>query len=120
MEYLEFLTKVVDTGIEAAKRDYAAPGDAHRLAGSIEGFEACRGKFPPEISDLLTQARADVATAYGGDIDIYWKQVCRAAEIEWTANVLSAILLMSGQPVIVPPTYRGIIHAYRLLGGKTP
>ena len=121
MEYQEFLAKIIATGMEAARADYSKLEDAHRLRGSLAGFEACRGKSPQEISALLGLARVEVARAYDSeDLDRYWELVCRALEIEWTANVLSAALLTEGQPVIVAPTYRGILHAHRLLGGQAP
>lgn len=117
MEYLTFLDKVIETGMEAARADYAKPDDRHKLRGALDGFEACRGKSPPEIAVLLGEARAQELKAYGDDLDRYWELVCRAREIEWVANVLSALLMSSGQDVIVQPTCRGVLHAHRLLGG---
>ncbi len=118
MDYQAFLAKIIETGVKGAHADYAKPEDARKLRGSLDGFEACRGKSPREISVLLAEARTRVTLAYGGeDIEHYWELVCLASEIEWTANVISAALLMEGQPTIVTPTYRGILHAYRLLGG---
>lgn len=120
MEYLVFLDKIIEAGMEAARADYAKPEDANKLRGSLDGFEACRGKSPQEIPALLAEARTCEIIAHGReDIERYWEVVCRTSEIEWVANVLSAFLGFSGQPVIVTPTVRGVLCAYRLLGGAT-
>ena len=55
MEYGEFLSRIVDDGIVAARRDYADRPD--RLMGAVAGFEACRGRTPGELVDLLRRAR---------------------------------------------------------------
>jgi len=118
--YQVFLDKIIETGMEAARVDYCKPKAANKLRGSLAGFEACRGKSLQEIGALLAEARAQEIAARGGDNERYWELVCRSREIEWTANVLSAILMSSGQPTIVPPTCRGVLHAHRLLGGVSP
>jgi hypothetical protein len=53
MNYHEFLERVVDEGIAAAKAYYTRPEQKQKLDGSIAGFEACRGKTPPELKELL-------------------------------------------------------------------
>lgn len=126
MTYAEFLKKVVDEGIEGARRDYGSGSDRHeaKLAGSIEGFEACRGKSPTEIAGLLAEARKRTREAFNraneGEISSnrYWRIRCREAEIEWTANVVSAMLVNQGLPYIVPPTARAVMQAARIVGVK--
>jgi hypothetical protein len=119
MDYQVFLNKVIDDGIEAARRDYAAPEAARKLKGSIAGFEACRSKPPGEIAALLIKVHSEAMALWGGnDHDAYWEARCKEAEIEWVANVVSAALQANGQPEIVAPTCRGVMKAAEILGVK--
>jgi len=124
MDYLKFLERVVNEGIEAAKADYTKPQQKSKLEGSIEGFEACRGKSPEEILKLLTDARLKTLQAFHDvhdekvESDEYWKIRCRESEIEWTANCVSAVLANQGLPTIVPPTARGTLKAAEIVGVK--
>lgn len=126
MTYEEFLTKAIDKGIDAAKRDYTKPEDKARLEGSIEGFEACRGKNPLELRQLMWDARVKTQAAYRRvnekeiSDDEYWKIRCFEAEVEWTCNVVSAILTNSGGPSLDPlmPTARAVICASEIVGVK--
>jgi hypothetical protein len=47
MTFDEVLNNVINDGIEGAKRDYA--NGSQKLKGSVEGFEACRGKNIKEL-----------------------------------------------------------------------
>jgi hypothetical protein len=115
MRYEELLTKIIDAGIEVARADYAKrSGDLGEamLRGSIEGFEACRGKQPDEIAKLYREA--DRAGMWTDDPPAYWQARCKAAEIEWVANVLSA-----GLPIpILPwhPTAKGALTYAKIVG----
>lgn len=60
MDYYEFLNRVIDEGIDAAKADYTDPTDKQRLDGSIAGFEACRKKLPEELVELWTDVSKQV------------------------------------------------------------
>jgi hypothetical protein len=115
MFYDDFLKRVIDDGIEAAKADYDKPEEKERLEGSIEGFEACRGKDPAALFRLLQQARRRTAEAHNGRSDFYWRIRCFEAEIEWICNVISASMTNSGFPPIVPVTANGIAQAARIL-----
>ena len=126
MSYDEFLSQVIEQGIEGARCSYGS-GEPHyqkKLKGSIDGFEACRGRSPDEILELLGQARRKtheaMARSHAGEItnDDYWEVRCREAEIEWTANVVSAMLVNQGRKPIVPPTVRGAMQAALILGAK--
>ena len=57
MNYSEFLDRIIDEGKAAAIADYTKPRDADRLKGALEGFEACRGKLPHELKEVLDQVR---------------------------------------------------------------
>lgn len=115
MTYFDFLKRVVDDGIEAARKDYSKPEDALRLKGSLAGFEACRGREPMELAKLLEGARKDTVDAHREEAENYWEVQCREAEIEWVCNVVSAAFANSGFPVIVPPTVRAAFAANRIL-----
>ena len=122
MEFNAFLARVIDDGIEAARRDYKRPEQKSKLEGSIEGFEACRDKSPAELADLLQKAHVRAQTAYFrvNEKEIsdeeYWKVRCFEAEVEWTCNCVSAILMNEGKPVIVNPTARGVLKAAEVVG----
>lgn len=114
MNYLEFLTKVLNDGIEAAKKDYADRPD--RLRGSLSGFEACRGKSPVDLAKLLAWARGQTHAAMLKQAENYWEVRCFEAEVEWTCNCVSALMVNSGMEPIVPPTARGTIKAAEIAG----
>ncbi len=126
MTYEDFLHKLINLGIEAARRDYAGE-DPHRrakLAGSIDGFEDCRGKTPDQIPGLLKEAhaKADQARArvHEGEItyDDYWRVRCRELEVEWVANCVSVLLVRQGIEPIVPPTARALMTVAEIVGVK--
>jgi hypothetical protein len=118
MDYDAFLTRVIDEGIEAVKKDYpgSTPAKKMKREGSIEGFEACRGLKPDELKDLLHDASKTVQVAYREQSDDYWRIRCREAEIEWVCNVMGAMMVAQGLRPIVPPTARGTMKAAAILG----
>jgi hypothetical protein len=125
MRYEEFLEKTIDKGIDAAKRDYAAPDQANKLKGSIEGFEACRGLDPIKLKMLLsatrmlTQRAANDLNANTITEEQYWEVRCREAEVEWVCNCVSVILAnekLPGLEPIVPPTARAFLASAEILG----
>lgn len=115
-DYHAFLTRVVDDGIAAAKKDYA--GNPDKLRGAVAGFEDCRGRSPGELLDLLIEAREATKQAFAKQADNYWFTRCRELEVEWVCNVASAALANQGLDVIVPPTARGALKAAEILGVK--
>jgi hypothetical protein len=123
MSYLEFLTSVIDEGIAAARADYTKPEDKARLDGSIEGFEACRGKHPIDLQRLLWDARQKTQTAFHEvnektiSDDEYWRINGFEAEIGWTCNVISAMLMNEKMAPIDPfmPTARAVIKCAEIL-----
>ena len=122
MNYHEFLDRVVSDGIEAVKKDYSKPEQEPKRRGAIQGFEDCRGKSPTEIAELLKKAekRTFEASIRVNESEIsdgeYWAIRCREAEIEWVANVVSAMLMNQGLPIIVAPTARGAMKAAEIVG----
>lgn len=120
----EALTTIINNGIAGAKADYTRPDQKSKLEGSIEGFEACRGKDVAGMIELLTETRRKAQEAFRrvheNEIsdDEYWKIRCFESEVEWTANCLSAILVNEGHDPIVPPTARAAINVARIIGVK--
>jgi hypothetical protein len=64
VNYGQFLTRVIGEGIAAAERDYTRPDQEQKLRGSIAGFEACYGKTPAQLAELLSAARTACADAH--------------------------------------------------------
>jgi hypothetical protein len=120
LEYYEFLSKIINDGIEAAKADYNKPKDEHRLSGSLEGFESCRNKSPDELSTLLLNARKEATEKLRHDekVEEYWFHRCKELEIEWVCNCVSAILQNHGLPTLITPTARGVLKAAEVVGVK--
>jgi hypothetical protein len=123
MTYEEFLTHVIDEGISAAKADYTRLEDKARLDGSVEGFEACRGKHPIDLQKLFWDARQKSQTAYHevNDKQItdeeYWRINSFEAEIGWTCNVVSAMLMNEKMAPLDPlmPTARAVMKCAEIL-----
>jgi uncharacterized protein YneR len=117
MNYPQLIARICSDGQEAAAVDYAEPKDAIKLEGATLGFsEAAGTKSPAELKALLGQAMQDSQAAFLRQDERYWFFRCRHLEIEWAANVVSAALLNSRLPVIVPPTVRGALKAAEILG----
>lgn len=137
MNYNDFMHRLINVGIDAAKADYGADkeesahgsteGDsknfnADKLAGSIDGFMECRGKRPEQLKELLEDAYKKVHEAFirGSEKEIstgaYWREVCRQAEIEWVANCVSAMLVNQGEEPIVPFTARAALTVAKIVG----
>ena len=118
MTYYDFLHQVIEGGIKGAKRDYL--NEAHKLEGSLAGFEACRNKLPSVLREVLTNARQATQTSIMLRVpegkNEYWKMRCYELEVEWVCNVVSVMLLNQGLESIVPPTARGAIRAHEILG----
>lgn len=116
MDYQEFLTRIVDDAARGAREDYAK--SPHKLEGSVAGLEACRGRTPAELREILDVARgATRASLRAGDPpQTYWRVRCYEAEVEWVCNCVSALLVNAGRAPIVPPTARAVFKAASLAG----
>jgi hypothetical protein len=121
MTYADFLTRVIEDGRDAAKGDYREPRDRHKLQGSLHGFEDCRGLAPAQLSLLYDIATQDAERRRDGPLNTYWYYRCRAAEIEWVLNCVSAALVNEGGPPIRAwmPTARAMMKAAEILNGET-
>lgn len=119
--FATFLEKVINDGIAAAKKDYAAPSQASKLHGSVAGFEACRGKLPLELRALLTEATTsmeDYRREHQREPETYWFKLCYELEITWVCNVVSAMMYNQGFTPITEVTGRGLLKAAEILGWK--
>jgi hypothetical protein len=119
MDLSTFISKVVDQGIEAAQADYTKPEQAQELKGSLDGFEQCRGKNPNQLRDLLLEANTRANDAFREEKD-YWFFRCRALEIEWVCNCVSAVLVNEGMPPLAGmlPTCRGVMKVHEILASE--
>lgn len=115
MDYTIAISRIISTGIEAAKRDYVRTDQQEKLDGSIAGFNACAGKQPHELLVVLTEATQRQNEAHRERYHNYWWFACYATEVEWVCNVVGAIMLNEGLEPIVSPTCRGVLHAHRIL-----
>lgn len=116
MEFDAFLTRVINEGIEGARVSYTSQAQKPKLDGSIAGFEACRGKSVSELKLLLEASQTASEDARRGKERNYWWYRCYESEVEWVCNCVSAALMNSGQPPIIPPTARGLMKAASILG----
>lgn len=114
MEYFEFLDRIIEDGIKAAKESYADSPD--KLRGSVAGFEACRKKDPVSLAFLLQEARDRTLRAHLEETEDYWEARCFELEVEWTCNCVSAIMMNCGMQPIIRPTARGVIKAAEVAG----
>lgn len=113
------LNQIIDDGIEAARSDYSQPKDKLKLDGSVAGFEACRGKPPATIQGLIVEFNDDATCKLMERAPDYWYWRCRAAEVEWVANVLSNIMAAQGWEPIAMMTAGGAMKAAKIIGVKT-
>jgi len=129
MTYEQFLARIIDDGITAARADYMRPEDAARLRGSVDGFEACRGLLPEQLGWLLGIASRETTDRFRAQAPDYWYWRSREAEIEWVCNCVSAALLHEGRwpintyswPICVwLPTLRGIVKTLEVLNSDQP
>lgn len=86
-EYSDFLSTIIDDGIDAAVQDYE-PGS--KRDGAVAGFNACRGKLPDELVRLWSSTNAAAQEKLGSDdeLDQYLFLVHYASEVEWVLNCL--------------------------------
>ena len=121
MIYDEFLTRVIDDGLAAATDDYQRVDESEHLRGSIDGFEQCRHKLPHELALLLDSANEDAYRLSIKCASDYWYWQCRALEIEWTCNCVSALLLNEGSAPLAShlPTARGMLKMAEIVGVKS-
>lgn len=124
MTYQDFMQKLIDIGIEAARLDYAGAGEfnTERLAGSLDGFMECRGKSPIQIGELLEDSEKKAQQAFTR-LDLneisrgeYWRVRCRAIEIEWVTNCVSALLASQGLEPIIPYSSRAVLTVAKIIG----
>lgn len=112
----DFINKIVELGIDAAKRDYIRPDQKQLLDGSVAGFETCRDKNVVGLVKELQAAQRASEKHFGTKQHWYYRGFLN--EVEWVCNVVSAALYNQQQPVIITPTARGMQTAAQILGVK--
>lgn len=119
--YQAFLDRVIAEGMDAARADYERRTSANApdmLAGSLAGFRECKDLLPTQLQALLARANADAHEKLFFRKKDYWYYRCRAAEVEWVCNVVSAALVNEGSMPLAGnlPTVRGYLKAATILG----
>lgn len=117
MPYEKFLEEVIERGKVGVIRDYHKPHQIGLKKGSLAGFEACRGLSPKDLRDLMTTSRGRIDWDTSDD-NSHWYGRGFNMEVEWVCNVVSAMLLNEGKPVIIQPTARAVMLAAEILGVK--
>lgn len=112
MTHDELLDVIVEQGIDAARQDY----NGRKLDGAVAGFNACRGKSPQELKELLDICAISTRSAMREHSSEYWWYRCYQAEVEWVCNCISVALMGQGCPVIVTPTISAAIFVGNILG----
>lgn len=112
----DFVAAVVDKGQAAAREHYVDPRHRQKLAGSLAGFEACRGQSIGDLATLLAAARDATRDARERQVAYYWWFRCYELEVEWVCNCVSVLLHQEGIPTIVPPTARAAMTAAAIVG----
>ena len=114
MDYMSFLAEIIRRGIDACVADYHRPDQENKRDGSVRGFNDCRGLWPDGLVALYAEANQRAQEAHGDDKEDYWYWRCRALEIEWVCNVVSAGLRIQ---LLGPlPTMRGCLMAADIVG----
>lgn len=108
------MEKIIDRGIEAAKLDYKS--DPIKLAGAINGFEACRGKAPLKLIPIWQFSNKKAFYAREKESKNYWFWRCRAMEIDWVLNNVACFLGANGVPFPWQTTVRGYLNVSKILG----
>jgi hypothetical protein len=114
MTLKKFLNRVVDDGIAAASESYK--NDHQKRDGALAGFEACRGLSVVELRQLLKASAHAKDLAREIEPERYHYYSCYSSEVEWTCNVVSAVLNNEGIDPIVTPTMRGFMKAAEIVG----
>src|SRR4051812_25251855 len=108
--YHDFLNRVIDDGIKAARADYTREDQKMELNGSVAGFEACRDKDPALLGLLMEQSIERTHHARINQSPDYWYHRCYELEVEWVCNVVSAMIVNEfkvDSPWYNLPTSRG-------------
>jgi hypothetical protein len=116
VQHSEFVTRIIDDGIAAAREDYA--DSPEKLEGAVAGFEACRGLSPLELISVLEYAALETQRAFRDQSPDYWRVRCFELEAEWVCNCVSAALVNSGVGPLRSdfPTARAVRKAAEVLG----
>lgn len=113
MNYQTFLAVIIADGIAAANYDY--PADTRKREGSVAGFNACSGKNPDELRQLLRDAHTETIRARHGSREYFWWYRCFELEVIWVCNCVSAYQIRLGEYPITIPTARGTLKAAAVL-----
>lgn len=115
----DVLNFTIDDGIESLREQLTGRIDRMRFEGGRDGFEACRGKEPHEIVELLAAATMRREEARQASAPDYWYHRYFEVQIEYVASVMSVALMQHGLPPIATVTARSVIRYAEIVGVKT-
>ncbi len=122
MNYHAFLNHVIEEGIASARADYSKESQKDKLEGSLDGFEACRNTDPEDLIELHASAKKYLTNAIATRHENYKYFRCYYAEVEFVLNLVSAMCLLEGKPILDYPNYlptaRGVNVAADILTGN--
>jgi hypothetical protein len=116
----ELLNAIIDDGIEGVRHEYSGLDQRMKRAGSIEGFERCRGMADEELLSLLQIAKQNTIQARQIVAVDYWRVRYVELQVEWVLQVLSAARYSKDLPPIpsIPVMGRALRKAADILGVK--
>jgi hypothetical protein len=131
MDYPEFLDRILRAGLASLLTHESLASHPEKLAGSRAGFEACRGKSPEELAELLQKAGEERLTMKRNAVGFerpaeYWYKRYFELQVEHVCNTVAARIFVSDEaswrtyyarlfPTSLPTT-RGVNNAARILG----
>jgi hypothetical protein len=114
MKLNQLINRLADDGIKSVVEAY--PNREDKRLGSIDGFNACRGKTIEELRDLLAEAKKK--SKQHRSLAEYWRHRYFEIQVEFVCNCVSVVLLHEGKQnqIIVEPTLRGTVRIREILG----
>jgi hypothetical protein len=120
------LEAVIDRGIASVLESYPS-GDPRQLGG-VEGFEACRGKTPEQMLELMRgmwdRDRRALDPGRPPEREARLRERYAQLQVEWCLNALAALDWLRGQRTFewLPhhPTLRAATLVLQILGVAVP
>lgn len=118
MNLQDFITRIIDDGIVAAKERYSHPNHKLKLDGSIKGFEACRGKTVVQLVRLLDMANLATKDSRENRLPNHRWYRYYQLQVKWVCVCVSVVLVNEDLIPITCPTRLGFDKTVELIGPK--
>jgi hypothetical protein len=114
----DFLNLLLDDTLEEARLRRRGRDAVQTFLGAEQAVWDCRhvmsgNQMTADLKSLLSEARSASAAAAGRPDEAFW--FAREMYVEWIANVVSVVLLMSHAEAIIPPSREAALEAARLI-----